>query len=56
MITWRLKFVLDNHCMDGEIHLENDYMEDDYMEIEIPFEQLYMDAQIPLGYDYMEDE
>ena len=30
--------------MDGYIPLENDYMEDDYVEIENPLENDYMDG------------
>ena len=41
--------------MDGQIPLGHDYMEDEYMEIEIPLENHYMDGKIPLENDDMED-
>ena len=42
--------------MDGQIPLEHDYMEDEYMEIEIPLGNHDMDGKIRLENDDMEDD
>ena len=46
MITWRLKIRWNINAWMVKLHLGNDDMEDDYMEIELPLKNYYMDIAL----------